>query len=91
MRFEDEDRARRVGERRPESHAWRLVVAEREPQGGDPGRRERVTGRDDVWLIRMTAESVQDCGAADRGRVRKMQDSVELRVLNANPDALRWH
>src|SRR5437867_2628393 len=81
----------RVGERRRQRHPWRLVVAEREAERGDSGMRERVARRDDVRLIRMSAETVQHRGAADRSRAREMQDPVELAVLDPDPDALRWH
>jgi hypothetical protein len=67
------------------------MIAIREAECGNSGARERLAGRDDVRLIGMAAEAVQDGGTADRRRVRKMQDSIELGVLDADSDALRGH
>jgi hypothetical protein len=67
------------------------MIAKREAERGDAGVRERVARRDDVRLIGMAAEAMQDRGTADGARVGEMQDSVQIGVLHANPDALRGH
>src|SRR5436190_812328 len=52
---------------------------------------ERVTGRDDVWLIGMAAEAMEHRRSANRICLRQMQHAVELGVLDADSDTLRWH
>src|SRR2546430_1708251 len=91
VRFQQTDRTRGVGKTGLERHPRWLVIAVREPERCDTRAGERVTGRDDVWLIGMAAEAMEHRRSANRICLRQMQHAVELGVLDADSDTLRWH
>jgi hypothetical protein len=67
------------------------VIAICEPECRDPRACELVTGGHDVRLAGIAPKTVQHGDAADGPRLGQMQDAVELGVLDADPDTLRWH
>ena len=91
MSLEHADRAGRVGKTARERDSGWAVIAICEPERGDAGTRERLARRDDMRLVGIAAETVEHRGATERTRIGQVQDSVELGVLDSDPDALHRH
>src|SRR5207245_163805 len=66
-------------------------VAIRETQRRHARVRESFARRDDVWLVRMPAESMKHRDAAEGTRVRQVQRSYELAAGHDERDALQSH
>jgi len=91
MCLENPDRPGRVGETTREGHSRRPMVAICEAQRRNADLRKRVARRDDVRLGGVAPEAVQDRGAAKRCPFGKVEDAVELAILDFDREALRRH